>query len=173
MMRLLRNRLLFFAVLSLTACEACHTAEPPDNYSVERLTDPYEKIPAPGAVNNLERAVAAVDFTAKQLGYGDIPARVLRIRSQEQWMRGLVLLLNSGTTGHLGLAWEGLLENIVTNDRMPADIKFKTRQAEGRVNDYVNTKQPEDVLRREYIAEITWTLYMLAQITPDSGFKAP
>lgn len=171
MMRVLRFRLLAALVLALTACDGCKSAEPPDNYSVERMTDPYDKVPAKGAVSNLERAVAVVDLASKQLGYGDVPARVLRQRGTEGWAQGLVWLLALGTTENLRLAWEGLLHNVVTTQAMPADLKFATRQAEGRVNDYMALKQPEDVMRREYVAEISWVLFLLSRVTPDAGVK--
>jgi hypothetical protein len=80
-----------------------------------------------------------------------------------------VLLLADGGDAQLKLAWENLVTTLTQATHIPPDLKLKVREGEGRALDDIALHMAPDTLRREYIAEITWTLLLMGGITPDAA----
>jgi hypothetical protein len=164
----LRLRLAMFGFLALLGCH-CGPARPPDESSVRHMTDPYDKLPAHGAVPDSERAIAAIDSAAQQMGYGAPSSRWLRDHATETWARGIILLLADGRDEAIELAWTDLDANTVRGIGVTPDVKLLARKGEGRVYDYRHLHADADFLRREYLAEMAWLLYLFAANTPGDG----
>lgn len=163
----------FAAVLVLAAlplsCRGCLAPEAPTEKQVWKLKDPYRSVPPRGEVPDLERAALVIENAGRQLGYGEEPGRVLRLRRRELWAQRHVLLLAHGGTKQLAALHRDLVETWIQAAFVPDSVKFEMRLGEGRVNDIELQDPPEDVMRNAFLAEIAWSYYLLGPITPDGG----
>jgi hypothetical protein len=157
----------------LAGCRACTAAEPPDLYSIERMSDPYEEgLPASAGTPH-ERSVAALLVAGRDLGYGEVPARVLRLRRGEGWVERLSLLLGNGASEQLIAAHEDLVDTFTEAFKTPKELKFQLRQGTSRLGEVLADDPSESTRRRAVLAEITWALYLVGTITPDAGAPPP
>jgi hypothetical protein len=143
----------------------------PEQPLVERLPDPYAKLPPRGEVPDDQRALAAIDATARALHYGDGPVAVMRAHPNDPWRRTLVLLLGLGGEVQAKAAWEVLSSNVLVGENLPVDVRYGVRESQGRLWGYENAKLDGAFLKRAYMAEIAWTLYRLHGAVLDAGSR--
>ena len=160
------KRVLLALVLACAACRGCAGPEAPDEYAVSRVSDPYPALGERGGVPDLERAVSVLNAVGKDLGYGEVPGRVLAAHAKEAWAGRLVLFLSHGGTKQLSAAWLDLRTSTLEAAAVSPEVKFRVRQAEARVNDLEHAKTDEETLRQAWLAEIAWTLLLLEKVDP-------
>lgn len=158
------------AALALAAgCGQCAAADPPDLYVLERMSDPYEELADLDRMKPAERSVAVLSAVGRELGYRDVPARVLQLRRHEGWIQRLTLLLAHGGTSQLEAAHQDVADSLTEGFHVPKELKYRVRQGESRLGELRADERGEASWRRALLAEIAWALYLVGEITPDAG----
>jgi hypothetical protein len=152
---------LLLALLLCVGCRDCSTPEPPDQYAIEAMTDPYDKVPARGKVTDEERAAEVIDLAAQQMHCGSSPNDVMKARSNDAWRKLLVSFLAIGDAPQIKAAWDMVSENLIHSDALPAETRVQIREAQARLWDYENAKMDADFMKRAYLAETVWSLYVV------------
>lgn len=163
----------------LAGCGNCAAPDPPDQYTVEHMTDPYDKVPARGKVTDEERAAQVIDLAARELHCGSAPNDVMKARANDAWRKLLVSLLAIGDEPQLKGAWDMLAENLIHSETLPAETRVQIREGQARIWDFEHaSKDPEnpnkdlDFLKRAYLSEIVWSLYVVRSLAvTDAGRK--
>lgn len=160
-------------VLALAAacdgCAGCSSVAPPDVYDIERLSNPYDQRPAQPPADVVEAAARVIDLVSSDLGYGQGPGNVLRLRRNENWVARVTTLLARGGRTSLEAVHIDLVDSFTEAYRVNQDVKLGLRQSESRLQEAFADGVDDDVRNRTLLAEIAWCLHLIATITPDAG----
>lgn len=151
-----------------TGCRSCHPA-PPDEYTIAALPDPYAKLGPRIPKQPVDRAVHVIDGVARTLGYGAAPAEFARHHATDAWMATPLQLIDAGDVTQLKAAWDLLGGGLVADRYLSNQTRFKAKEAQARIWDYENTHQPEEFMRKAYLSEIAWCLWLIHGLDVDGG----
>lgn len=157
-------------LLALGGCRGCApNPDPPDKIMEERLSDPYGALPPRGSTQDPERAAQVMDLVSSHFGYGKGPGALIRRFGHDPWMKTPALLIAYGGLAQLKAAWLLVGEAVVTNRALSNETRFAAKRAQARIWDFENTKQDDAFMRKAYLSEIAWCLYLIRDLGLDAG----
>jgi hypothetical protein len=168
--RFRRYLLVPMVLFALAGCRGCApNPTPPDRVTEERLSDPYGALPPRGTTPDPERAAQVIDLVSEHFGYGKGPGALVRRYGRDPWMKTPALLIAYGQLPQVKAAWTLISEAIVKNVALANETRFAAKTAQARILDSENTHEDDVFMKKAYLSEIAWCLYLIRDLGHDAG----
>ncbi len=135
----------------------------------ERLSDPYGSLPPRGSAPDAERAAQVIDLVADHFGYGKGPGALVRRYGRDPWLKVAAQMIAYGELLQVKAAWTLISQAIVTNPALANETRFAAKTAQARIMDFENTHQDDPFMKKAYLSEIAWCLYLIRDLGQDAG----